>query len=94
MRIGWNGTCLPLASTPALVKDLAIAIAIYKLHRASASEKIAEDYAGALKTLMQIASGIVRLDVAGVEPAASGATEVRTNCGTPRVDARDMNGFV
>lgn len=70
---------LPLASTPPLVCDLALAIAIYKMHRNVVSEKISDDYNAALKTLAQIAAGVVRLDVAGVEPTASGTTGVRTN---------------
>src|SRR5262249_43175617 len=68
---------LPLASTPDIVRGLAIDISIYKLHRDIASEKISQDYRDAIATLKQISTGNVRLDVAGVEPEASGATGVR-----------------
>jgi phage gp36-like protein len=71
---------LPLASTPALITDLALQIAIYKLHRKVAEEKIRKDYDDAQKLLRDISTGVVRLSVAGVEPAAgSGASLVVTN---------------
>lgn len=70
---------LPLASTPPLVRDLAVSIALYKLHRNIVSDKVRADYEDALRQLREIANGIVRLDVAGVEPAGSGATGVRVN---------------
>lgn len=64
---------LPLGVTPALVGDLALAIAIYKLHRYEPDAKIVRDAADARATLRRIATGEVMLDVAGVEPATSGA---------------------
>lgn len=70
---------LPLASTPPLVRDLSVAIAIYKLHRNVASDKVRSDYEDAFRQLREIAAGTIRLDVAGVEPASSGATGVRVN---------------
>lgn len=68
---------LPLAQTPRLVRDLAQAIAIYKLHRDVVSEKIRREYEDAISQLKQIGTGAIRLDVAGVEPAASGASGVQ-----------------
>ncbi|MEL7683243.1 DUF1320 domain-containing protein [Citromicrobium bathyomarinum] len=70
---------LPLAATPQLLVDLALQIAIYKLHRFTPNDKIAQDYKDAMATLGKIATGTVRLDVEGVEPASSGASGVRTN---------------
>src|SRR4051812_42144975 len=55
---------LPLSATPALLRDLAQAIAIYKMHRDSAADKIRNDYTDALKTLDLISKGTIRLDVA------------------------------
>jgi phage gp36-like protein len=68
---------LPLPDVPPLVTDLAQQIAIYKLHGQTVADKIDADYQQALKTLAMIAAGTVRLDVAGIEPAASGASGVR-----------------
>jgi phage gp36-like protein len=85
---------LPLSATPPLLRDLAQAVAIYKLHRDTASDKIGNDYASALKTLALISSGTVRLDVAGVEPAASGATGVRTTDRERPFTAGNLRGFV
>jgi phage gp36-like protein len=85
---------LPLAAPPPVLRDLAQVIAIYKLHRDSASDKITADYNGALKTLALIANGTVRLNVAGVEPASSGASGVRTT-DRPRTFTGDsLKGFI
>lgn len=85
---------LPLASTPTLLKDLAKAIAIYKLHRDSVSEKIRADYADALKTLKQISDGDIRLNVAGVEPTSSGATGVRVTDRPRDFTPDNLKGFI
>lgn len=70
---------LPLATTPPLVVDLALAIAIYKLHTFAPDPKIADDYSQALKTLLQISQGTVKLPAAGIEPEAKSTSGVRTN---------------
>jgi phage gp36-like protein len=85
---------LPLSVTPPLLRDLAQAITIYKLHRDTAAEKIRNDYTDALKTLSLIASGTIRLDVAGVEPAASGASGVRTSDRARDMTPDNMKGFI
>ncbi len=85
---------LPLASVPPLVTDLALAIAIYKLHRKAPDEKIRKDYDDALRTLRDIANGVVRLDVAGVEPEASGASGVKTNDRERPLTPENLKGFV
>lgn len=85
---------LPLAATPPAIRDLAQAIAIYKLHRDTVSEKIRNDYADALKTLALISSGAIRLNVAGVEPASSGASGVRTSDRARDLTPDNMKGFV
>ncbi|WP_172298349.1 gp436 family protein [Pseudoruegeria sp. HB172150] len=85
---------LPLAETPNLVVDLAQAIAIYKLHTNSASEKIEKDYNDAISTLKDIAKGIVKLDVAGVEPGLSGSSGARiTDRERPFTEA-NLKGFI
>jgi len=70
---------LPLASTPRLVTDLSLRISIYYAHGRVAAEKITKDYEAAMKTLRDISNGLIQLDIDGAEPAASGASEVRTN---------------
>jgi phage gp36-like protein len=85
---------LPLAAVPALVTDLSLIISIYKAHAHVAAEKITKDYEGALRTLRDIASGMIRLDVAGAEPATSGASEVRTNEPHRPLSADTMKGYI
>lgn len=85
---------LPLAVTPPLVRDLAQAISIYKLHRDTVSEKIRRDYEDAIATLKQIANGTVRLDVAGVEPTSSGATGVKFSDRPRDMTPDNMKGFI
>jgi phage gp36-like protein len=63
---------LPLVATPPLLTDIALAITIWKLHVYKPDEKIEADYKAAEKQLAQIASGTIRLSVAGVEPADEG----------------------
>lgn len=85
---------LPLATVPALVTDLAQRIAIYYAHSNVASEKIGKDYEAALKQLKDIASGLIKLDAGGAEPAGSGASEVRTNEPERPLSASTMKGFI
>lgn len=85
---------LPLSVTPPLIIDLALKIAIYNLHRSAVADKIAADYAAALKTLAGIGSGLIRLDVAGAEPASSGATGVKTNDRCPDMTPCNLKGYI
>lgn len=63
-----------LAIVPPLLADLALAIAIYKLHIAAPDPKIEADYKDALRLLRDIADGRVRIPgLDGAEPAATGA---------------------
>lgn len=85
---------LPLEATPALLRDVALAIAVYKLHRDAASEKIRQDYVDALKQLALISSGTVRLDVAGVEPATSGSNGVQASDRPRDMTPDNLKGFI
>lgn len=85
---------LPLTSTPPLLRDLALAIAVYKLHRQSASEKIRADYDDAVRVLGQIGSGQVRLDIAGAEPPSSGTGGVRASDRDRDMTPDNLKGFV
>jgi len=85
---------LPLAETPPLIKDLAKAISIYKLHVFSASEKIKEEFKDAVATLRDIGKGTVRLPIAGIEPAGSGSSGVQITDRERPLEASKMTGFI
>lgn len=85
---------LPLASVPRLVTDLSLRISIYYAHAHVAADKIKADYEAALKTLRDIAGGLIRLDLDGAEPPPSGASEVRTNEPQRPFSAATMKGYV
>ena len=85
---------LPLATVPPLVADLALAIAIYKLHVGEPDRKIERDHDQALRDLAKLASGAIRLDVAGLEPETSGAGGVVTQDRPRALTPGDMHGFI
>ncbi len=85
---------LPLAVVPALLVDLALAVAIYKLHAHSPDPKIRLDYEDALRTLAGIATGAVRLDIQGVEPATTGGGGARVTDRERPFSADTMKGFI
>jgi len=85
---------LPLESVPDLVADLAQAIAIYKLHVVATDPKIETDYKDAIKALEKIASGMITLEVAGVEPAGSGSSGVQVTDRDRPMTADNLKGFI
>jgi len=85
---------LPLSQTPPMLRDLSLSIAIYKLHRDTSSDKIQKDYNDALKTLVLVSNGTVRLDVAGVQATTNGSNEVRTNETCRPFTADSLKGFI
>lgn len=85
---------LPVVSTPPALRDLAIVIAIYKLHIHTADEKITKDYNDAIKTLEKIASGAIRLPIAGLEPDVAGGTGVRVTDRERPMTADKMKGLI
>ena len=85
---------LPLTVTPQLIADLSEEIAIWKLHRSQPDEKIAEDYKAAIRTLKDIASGTIRLDVAGTAPASTGGTGARVTDRERPLTAKNMKGLI
>jgi phage gp36-like protein len=85
---------LPLRDVPAVVVDLALAIAIYKLHRFVPDQKIRDDYDQALRDLRAIAKGELKLDVAGVEPAGNGSGGVRVTDRDRPLTADTLTGFI
>jgi len=85
---------MPLSEVPPFLVDLAQAIAIYKLHPAAPDPKIKDDYANAIKALEKIASGMIRLPVAGVEPESSGAAGVQVIDRERPFTPENMRGFI
>lgn len=85
---------LPLAETPPQLLDLALSIAIYKLHPSAPDPKIEKDYDGALKTLVQISTGVVRLPAAGIEPAAATSSGVETIDREREMSPESLRGFI
>ncbi len=86
---------LPLASTPALIADVAGAIALWKLHITTPEDKIKADYDAAIRTLRDIASGLIRIpDAAGLEPVSSGASGVVVTDRERPFTADNMKGFI
>lgn len=85
---------LPLVATPDLVVDLALAIAIYKLHLSTAPDLIVNNYKDAIATLNRIGTGVVRLPVAGVEPESSGASGVETTDRERPFTELNLKGFI
>lgn len=85
---------LPLTATPDLLRDLALTISIYKLHRVVTDEKIRLDYQDAMRTLAAIANGTVRLSIAGAEPEGAAAGEVKSNVPQRPLSGGVMDGFI
>lgn len=85
---------LPVAEVPALLADIAQAIAIYKLHVYGPDPKIAEDYKTAMRQLEQIGKGTIQLSVAGLPAAASGGTGARITDRERPLTAENLKGFI
>lgn len=85
---------LPLATVPAVVADIALAIAVYKLHVFSCDPKIKDDHDQALKDLDAIAKGNRKLDVAGIEPISSGAGGVIATDRERPITPETMHGYI
>jgi phage gp36-like protein len=86
---------LPIAgAVPPVLTDLSQTIALYKAHSSVAGDKIRKDYEDALKTLKDIGSGAARLDVAGAEPAASGASGARITDRERPFTEKNLEGWI
>lgn len=85
---------LPLDVVPPLVRVLAAHIAIYHLHPYEPDPKIKDDYDAALRSLRDISGGSIRLNVAGIEPAATGTSGAQfTDRERPLTEA-SLKGFI
>lgn len=85
---------LPLSETPPLLREVAEALTIYKLHRFAPSDKIGDEHKAALTTLDKIARGIVKLPIAGVEPATKPGNGVRVADRERPLTAASLKGFI
>lgn len=85
---------LPLVDVPPVVEDIALSIAIYKLHVYATDQKVKDDYDQALRSLREIAAGTIKLPVAGIEPAASGAEGVQFIDRCRPLSPESMTGFI
>lgn len=85
---------LPMATVPPLLVDLAEVIAIYKLYRATPTDKVREDYRDALAMLARIADGSVRLPIDGIDAPANAESGVRATDRARTMTADTLKGFV
>lgn len=85
---------LPLAAVPALITDLSQAIAIWKLHRFEPPGKVKTDYEDAIRTLRDISSGSIVLDVEGEEPEGTEGGGVRITDRERPLTAANLKGFI
>ncbi len=84
---------LPLSATPAFVNDVCMRMAIYKLHTNVVPDKINRDYDLALRSLRDISAGTMKLDLAGVEPAAASSGGVAFDSPGSRITHDQLKGF-
>lgn len=85
---------LPVASVPTQLRDLAMSIAIYKLHIYSAEDKITQDYKDALRTLREISDGTIVLTIAGKSASNNGASGVRITDRERPFTNKNLSGFI
>jgi len=85
---------LPLSTVDPLIRDLAKAIAIYKLHVYEPNGKIVQDYKDALVTLRDIARGVVQLRADGVAPATTGGGGAQVTDRERPMTEDSLKGFI
>lgn len=85
---------LPVSPVPALLGDIALAIVIWKLHLGAPDPKIEADYKDALRSLRDIAAGVITLTIAGVDAAGKTATGVQVTDRDRPFTADNLTGFI
>lgn len=85
---------VPLAETPPEIRDIAEAIAIYRLHVYKPDEKISDDYDDAVATLKAMADGAVVLSAATIAPVETGGTGARLTDRERPLTAENMRGYI
>ncbi|MEZ5752855.1 MAG: DUF1320 domain-containing protein [Paracoccaceae bacterium] len=84
----------PLAEVPPQIVDLALSIAIYKLHRWEPDKKIRTDYEDALRALRDIAAGTILLTASTVAPTPTGGTGARVTDRERPFTPENLTGFI
>ncbi len=84
----------PLAEVPPQITDIALALAIYKLHRWEPDPKIRRDHEDALRSLREIASGTIRLTAVTLAPAETGGTGAMVTDRERPFTADNLKGFI
>lgn len=83
------------AEVPAVLVDIALCIAIWKLHRFDPPQKIKDDYAEAMRQLREIGDGTMRLPTAtGEEIAGNGETGARVTDRERPFTEESMKGWI
>lgn len=84
---------LPLATVPANLRQVALAIARYRLDTTQSEGRVRLDYEDALSTLTQISKGIIALDLPSAEASAQGHTRVLGVSASPVFTTRRLGGY-
>ena len=86
---------LPLAATPALIANLSQVITLWILHLSEPEAKVKADHDAAMRSLRDIAQGVIRIpDAAGIEPVSSGASGVQIVDRERPFTEGNMKGFI
>ena len=86
---------LPLTPAQPLVKDIALAIAFWKLHTHAPDPKVEADFREAMRQLQQLAAGTMVLAAAGVpEAPGTGGTGARLTDRARPFTEQNMKGFI
>lgn len=81
---------LPLTTVPANLRQLALAIARYRLDTDEKEGRLRLDYEDAVSSLRDIAKGVVALDLPSAEAPAQMHTRVRGGSAAPVFDRRRL----
>lgn len=83
------------ADVPAVLVDIALCIAVWKLHRFEAPPKIKDDYNEAMRQLREIGDGTLRLPIeTGGEPQSTGETGARVTDRERPFSEATMKGWI
>lgn len=85
---------VPLSETPPEIADIALSIAIWKLHTFAPGKKIEDDYHEAMMALRDMAKGLVTLNAATIAPATTGGTGARMTDRERPFTEENMRGFI
>lgn len=84
----------PLVEVPGVVRGWCEVIAIYTLYLTEVPEKIAADYKFTIQSLKDVQAGVIRLAVAGIEPASTAGSGVMITDRERPLTEFTMKGFI